>query len=95
MVLFKPIRLEKKGLVLGKPKLENKSAFSKKNCRCSGKNNSNRLRLVTCLSTSTCEKSGCMVKSKFKAEVKLIFASIPMSLPISLGFVILSPAALV
>ena len=29
------------------------TAFSKKNCLLSGKNNSKRLRLVTCLSTST------------------------------------------
>ena len=41
------MRLEKKGRVLGNPKFENKSAFSKKNCLRSGKNNSKRLRLVT------------------------------------------------
>ena len=72
-----PIRREKNGRVSGKPKVPKRSLFSRKNCLLSGKNNSKRLRLVTCLSTSTCEKSGFTVKSKFSEGVTAILASIP------------------
>ena len=53
----------------------------KKNCLRSGKNNSKRSRFVTCLSTSTCEKSGFTVRSKLSDEVIAILASPPKSAP--------------
>ena len=40
-------------------------------------NNSKRLRLINCWSTSTCEKSGLMVRSRFNDVEKLILASTP------------------
>ena len=68
----------KNGLVIKLPKPVNKSEFSIKNCRCSGKFTSNLVRLTTCLSASTFEKSGFIVKSKFKPEVTPILASNPI-----------------
>jgi hypothetical protein len=62
------MRLEKNGLMPSTPKLANRSPFSRKNCLFSGKRISNRSRLVTWLSTSTCEKSGLKVRSRFREE---------------------------
>ncbi len=45
-------------LASGSPARLKRSLFSRKNWRRSGKRNSNRVRLITCWSTSTCEKSG-------------------------------------
>ena len=73
-----PIRLEKNGRICLNPKLANKSLFSVKNCRCSGKSKLKRVRLVICLSTSTCEKSGFTVTSKFIDDDNAILASAPM-----------------
>ena len=61
----------------GIPNPANRSAFSKKKALLSGKKMLNLVRLVTWLSTSTCEKSGLIVKSKFKEEFKAILASNP------------------
>ena len=73
-----PIRLEKNGLAsLPPPKLPNKSLLSTKNCLLSGKPISKRVRFVTTLSTSTFEKSGLMVTSKFKPLPIAILASPP------------------
>lgn len=49
------------------PKLLNRSAFSRKKLRRSGKKILKRVRLVTCRSTSACAKSGFTVRSKFSA----------------------------
>ena len=78
--LYKPILLEKKGRIFLNPKRPNKSLFSMKNCLLSGKYRLNLDKLVTCRSTSTLEKSGFMVKSRFKEEDIAILASIPTSL---------------
>lgn len=78
-----PILREKNGRVDGKLHCPKRSLLSRKNCLLSGKNSSKRLRLVCCLSTSTCEKSGLMVKSKFKEGVMPIFASKPASKELS------------
>ena len=71
-----PIVREKNGRMEAVPNW-NKSLFSIKNCRLSGKNRLNRSRLVTCLSTSTCEKSGLMVRSKLSELDNAILASNP------------------
>src|SRR5690606_9455356 len=75
--LIRPIRLEKKGLASGRPALLNRSLFSRKNCLRSGNLNSNRVRLIICWSTSTCEKSGLTVRSKFNDGVIPTLASNP------------------
>ena len=75
-----PILLEKKGLAsLLFPNPEKRSLFSIKNCLFSGNVISNLLRLVTCWSTSTCEKSGFTVKSKVSELSIINLASPPNS----------------
>ena len=62
-----PIRLEKNGdASLELPNWLNKSPLSIKNCLFSGREISKRVRLVTILSTSTLEKSGFIVTSRFR-----------------------------
>ena len=80
-----PIRLEKNGRASLKkfPKEPNKSLLSIKNCRRSGKRNSKRVRLVKISSTSTLEKSGLNVKSKFSPSPIAILASPPTKIELS------------
>ena len=73
-----PIRLEKKGIAsLLLPKFPNKSRLSIKNCLFSGRDISNRVRLVMMLSTSTFEKSGFKVISRLSPFPTGIFMSPP------------------
>ena len=74
-----PILLVNMGLDSLDPRFEKRSALSVKNSLFSGKNNSNLVRLVLCSSTSTCEKSGLKVKSKFSEELSAILISKPAS----------------
>ena len=75
-----PILLEKKGLAsLPFPSSVNRSLFSMKNCLFSGRDISNLVRLVTCWSTSTWEKSGFTVKSRVKELSRINLASPPNS----------------
>ena len=76
--LATPILLEKNGCDSRlSPKLSNKSLFWIKNCLFSGSLTSNRVRLMIWSSTSTCEKSGCKVRSKIIPSPILSFASPP------------------
>ena len=52
-------------------------AFSRKNSRFSGKNNSKRVRLTCCSSASTWAKSVFSVRSRFRLELRAILASSP------------------
>ena len=73
-----PILLEKKGMAsLLPPKFPKRSLLSIKNCRFSGSEISNRVRLVIILSTSTFEKSGFRVISKLSPFPTAIFKSPP------------------
>ena len=82
-----PMRLEKKGMAsLKLPKFPNKSPLSIKNCLFSGREISKRVRLVMMSSTSTFEKSGLRVTSKFKLFPTGIFKSPPILALSTLGF---------
>ena len=50
-----------------------------KNCLFSGNDISNLVKLVTCWSTSTCEKSGLTVRSKVSELPRINLASPPNS----------------
>ena len=74
-----PIRREKNGTAsLLPPKFLNKSPLSMKNWRFSGREISKRVRLVMILSTSTLEKSGLRVTSKFRPLPIATFKSPPI-----------------
>jgi hypothetical protein len=74
----RPIRLDTKGLaIFSNPIFEKRSLFSRKNVLRSGSKILKRSRLIISLSTSTCEKSGLMVTSRFKDVLTAIFASSP------------------
>ena len=77
--LATPIRLEKNGITsLVDPKSLNKSSFWVKNCLFSGSDISKRLMFTIWSSTSTWEKSGLKVRSRFRAFPIGILASPPI-----------------
>ena len=53
--------------------------FSRKSCRFSGKKSEKRVKLICCVSASSCAKSVLTVKSAVRPEVTPHFASMPIS----------------